>query len=95
MLYNIRSLMAVVLFPILFCATCDNSQVSASLARAGIPQMPETCVVPTTAPELPNKPSYRVAFLAYAAAFRSVNREKVECGKFADAVLKDIRLGRK
>lgn len=76
----------------MFCAGCDDGLKT--LAR-NVPGMPKTCTVPSPPPDLANGTTYKRVAFAYAAAFRAVNREKVECGQFADKVLSDIRTGRK
>ncbi|QRG06081.1 hypothetical protein EZH22_24325 [Xanthobacter dioxanivorans] len=57
--------------------------------------MPKTCTVPNSPPDLASGVSWKRAAFAYAAAFKVANREKVECGQFADKVLNDIRTGRR
>ena len=76
----------------LFCAGCNDDLKA--LAR-NVPPMPATCVKPSPAPYIKAGASWKSGFFAYARAFRAVNREKVECGLFADKVLGEVRSGRR
>lgn len=76
----------------MFCAGCDDDLKA--LAR-NVPALPKTCIAPTPPPDLASGVSWKRAAFAYAAAFKSANREKVECSQFADKVLSEIRMGRR
>lgn len=76
----------------MFCAGCDEDLKA--LAR-NTPGMPKTCTLPSQPPDPGRNPSWKRVAFAYAAAFKAVNREKVECGQFADKVLAEIRMGRR
>lgn len=76
----------------MFCAGCDEDLKA--LAR-NVPAMPKTCIAPTPPPDLASGVSWKRAAFAYAAAFKAANREKVECGQFADKVLSEVRAGKR
>jgi hypothetical protein len=77
----------------MFCAGCDDRTLAA--LKRNVPPMPATCVTPTPAPDLPSGVRWKRLAFEYIAAFKKVNREKVECGRYADGILSDLRNGKR